>query len=96
MSEQTKEVKIMEKVSFASYSLRDYIKSLGLDVDDFLEYINDLVTWGDESVKYILLDPLHVGWWIADFLVVCKISCDFSTQAYEEFLKKEEVVYFFL
>ena len=87
----------MEKVSFASHSLRYYINCiLRLDLDDFLEYISGLVTWDEDPVKWILLDPLHVGWWIADFLVVRKISCDFSPQAYEEFLKKEEVVYFFL
>ena len=59
----------MEKVNFGAVSLRDYVKDFGLDVGDFLEYISNYVTWGDEAVKYVLLDPAHVGAWLSDFMV---------------------------
>ena len=89
----------MEKVNFGAVSLRDYVKDFGLDVDDFLEFISGHVTWGDEAVKYVLLDPLYVEAWLSDFMVSVnkseearKIVC----MTHVLWVKNNEVAFFYL
>lgn len=86
----------MEKINFGAVSLREYIDSFGLNVDDFLDFISPYVSWGDEAVKLVLLDPFFVGWWISDFLIANNVNIVFTCDTYEAWLKSEEVAYFFL